>query len=145
MSCLEHYWGLLGFSYYDKNTPGFVTRSQQRGPGSVQANLFGGTRDDPAKGLRRWVREQWVRREERVEEISSSSEQEEDPVPSDSYSSEGEDEGTMTSSQADDPDSPPASAHRPVTGSTPMRLISRPKQKSKGSGPGSSSQNWSKG
>ena len=72
-----------------------------------------------------------------MEEISSSSESKEDPVSSDSNSLEGEDE-----------DSPPASANRPVTRSTPKKLISRPKRKaykSKGSGPGSSSRKRSKG
>ena len=39
-------------------TLGSVTRSQRRGTGSVQTNLFGGTRDDPATGFRRWMREQ---------------------------------------------------------------------------------------
>ena len=83
------------------------------------------------------MREQWVRREEQVEEISSSSESKEDPVPSDSSSSEGEDK-----------DSPPASAHRLVTRSMPKRSVSRPKwkaYKSKGFGLGSSSRKQSKG
>ena len=131
-----------------RTTPGFVTQSQQSGSGSIQTNLFGGTKDDPVAGLCQWMREQWVRREEHVEEILSSSESGEDPVPSDNSSSEGEDEGTTTSSQADDSDSLPASTHRPVTRSTPKRPISRPKRKaykSKGSGPGSSSQKRSKG
>ena len=120
-----------------RTTPGSITRSQRRGPGSVQTNLFGGTRDDPAAGLCQWVKEQQVRHEEQVEKISSSSESEEETVPSDRNSSEGEDE-----------DSPLASTHRLVIWSTPKRPISRPKQKaykSKGSGLGSSSQKRSKG
>ena len=120
-----------------RTIPGSITRSQRRGLGSIQTNLFGGTRDDPAAGFCQLVKEQQVRREEQVEEILSSSESEEDPVPSDNSSSEGESE-----------DSPPASAHRPVSQSTPKKLVSRPKQKaykSKGSRLGSSSRKLSKG
>ena len=120
-----------------RTTPGSVTRSQRRGPGSIQTNLFGGTRDDPAARLRQWMREQRVRCEEQVEEISSSFQSKKDPVSRDSSRSEGEDE-----------DSPPTSAHRSVTRSTSKRLISRPKwkaYKSKGSGPGRISRKRSKG
>ena len=93
--------------------------------------------DDPAVGFRQWMRDQQVRRKEQVEEILSSSESKEDPVSSDSSGSEGEDE-----------DSPPASAHRPVTQSTSNKLVSRPKwkaYKSKGSKPESSSRKRSRG
>ena len=99
-----------------RTTPGSVTWSQRRGLGSVQTNLFGGTRDDPTAGFCQWVRDQQVKHEEQVEEISSSSESEEDPISSDNSSSEGEDE-----------DSPPALAHRSVTRSMPKKLVSRPK------------------
>ena len=70
-----------------------------------------------------------------MEEIFSSSELEEDPV----YNSGSEEE---------DEDLLPASAHRLVTRSTPKKPVSRPKRKayrSKGSGPGGSSQKRSKG
>ena len=118
-------------------TPGSVTRSQRRGLGSVQINLFGETRDDPAAGFHQWIGEQQVKREKQVEEILSSSKSEEDPVSSDSNGSKEEDK-----------DSPPASAHRLVIRSTPKKLVSRPKRKayrSKGSGPGGSSRKRSKG
>ena len=73
------------------------------------------------------MREQQAEREEQVEETLSSSKSEEDPISSDSYGLEEEDE-----------DLSPTSAHRPVIWSTPKKPISRPKRKaykSKGSGP----------
>ena len=129
-------------------TPGSVTRSQQRGSGSVQANLFGGTRDDPTEGFCQRVRERQFRQEEQVEEILSSSEFEEDPVSDNDNSMEGEDVGPTTSSQENDPNSSPASAHRAVIWSTPKKLISRPKRKaykSKRSRSKSNSRKQSKG
>ena len=72
-----------------------------------------------------------------MEEILSSFKSEEDPILSDSSSSEGEDKNSLL-----------ASTHMPVTQPMPKKLVSRPKReayKSKGSGPGSSSQKWSKG
>ena len=119
-------------------TPGLVTWSQRRGTGSIQTNLFGGTREDSAEGFCRWMREQQVEREEQVEEVWSSSELEEDLVSNDGYGSEKE----------EDEDSLPTSAHRPVNRSTPKKLVSRPKRKAyrtKGSGPGGSSRKRSKG
>ena len=84
------------------------------------------------------MREQQAEREEQVEEVWSSSELEEDPVSSDGYGLEEE----------NDEDSLQASAHRLVTRSTPKKLVSRPKRKaymSKGFGPGDSSRKQSKG
>ena len=104
---------------------------------------FGKTKDDPAEGFRQRVTEQRGKQEEQVEKISSSSESEEDLVPSDSSCLEGEDEGTTMFSQAYDSDSSPTSTYRLVTRSTPKSPISRPIRKaykSKGSGLGSSSQ-----
>ena len=74
-----------------------------------------------------------------MEEVWSLSEAEEDPGSSDDYGSEEEEE---------DEDSPLASAHRPVTWSTPKKPVSWPKRKayrSNGSGPGGSSRKRSKG
>ena len=153
-------------------TPGSITWSQRKRTGSIHANLFGVAPEEPMEGFRRWVRDQIVQRAEPAEEARSSSEgeedlvgnedkdedgdedkdkddeddeeedkdsEEEDPGSSDAYSSEEEEE---------DEDLPPASAHRPVTRSTPKKLVSRPKRKAyrtKGSGSGSSSRKWSKG
>ena len=118
-------------------TPRSITWSQRRGLESVQTNLFGRTKDDPAAGFCQWMREQQVRQEEQVEEILSSSESKKDPFSSDNSGLEEEDE-----------DLPPTSAHRPVTRSASKKLVSRPKRKaykSKGSESGSSSRKWSKG
>ena len=131
-------------------TAGSVTWSQWRRTGSIQTNLFGGTREDPATRFCRWMKEQMVEEEEQMEEIVSSKEEEEDPVDNSGKEEEdpGSSDGYGSDEEEEDEDSPPALAHRLVTKSTPKKLISRPKQKAyktKGSGPGGSSQKQSKG
>ena len=85
-----------------------------------------------------------------MEEVWSSSEAEEDPV--DSSGEEEEDPGSSngygSGEEEEDEDSPLASAHRPMTWSTPKKPVSWPKRKaykSKGSGLGGSSRKRSKG
>ena len=119
------------------------------------------------EGFRRWVRDQIAQRMEPAEEARSVSEGEEDPVgdeeedededdeEEDDEEEDEEEEEDPGSSDAydsgedeDDDDSPPASSHRPVTRSTPKKPVFRPKRKAyrtKGSGPGSSSQKRSRG
>ena len=138
-----------------RTTPGSVTRSQRRGTGSVQTNLFGKPRVGMAEAICRRIWAHRARQEEPAKEALSSSESEEDPVeelPSSSKlnpvtlnsSSEGEYKGTTTPSRLDDDlDLSPALARRPVTRSMPKRPTSRPKRKaykSKATKPGSSSQ-----
>ena len=121
-------------------TSGFVTRSQRRKTGSVQTSLFGGTSKDPAVGFRHRVKELAAEQAEQVEEIWSSSEAEEDPVDDeddeDDEEEDEEEEEDLGSSDAygsgdekEDEDSPPASAHRPISRSTPKKSVSRPKRK----------------
>ena len=94
--------------------------------------------------------------EEQVEEVWSSSEAEEDPVDDSEEEEEEEEEeedpgssdGYGSREEEEDEDLPLASAHRPVTRSTPKKSVSRPKRKayrSKGSEPGGSSRKRSKG
>ena len=93
-----------------------------------------------------------------MEEVWSSSEAEKDPVDDSEGEEEEEEEeedpgssddyGSGEEEEDEDEDSLPASAHRPVTRSTPKKPVSRPKRKayrSKESGPGGSSRKWSKG
>ena len=72
--------------------------------------------------------------EEEEEEAADEDEEEEDP----GYGNSGDDDN--------DDDSPPASSHRPVTQSTPKKLVSRPKRKAyqNKSEPGSSSRKWTR-
>ena len=110
------------------------------------------------------MREQIAQRAEPAEEAWSSSEGEKDLVDEDedkedeegdNEEEDEEEEEDLGSSNAygsrdeeEDEDSPPALADRPVTWSTPKKLVSRPKRKAyrtKGSGPGSSSRKQSKG
>ena len=144
-------------------TPSSVPRSQPRRPGSVQANLFGGDPDDPAAGFRHHMRQLAdelraetgeERRisgdednpatgnpvEETAAEPGAGSQEEEEEEAADEDEEE-EDPGYSNSGDNDDDDSPPASSHRPVTRSTPKKLVSRPKRKPfrNKSGPRSSS------
>ena len=97
-----------------------------------------------------------AQREEQAEEEWSSFEAKEDPVDDEDNEEEDEEEeedpgssnGYGSGEEEEDKDSPSASAHRPVTRSTPKKPVSRPKRKahrSKGSGPGGSSRKRSKG
>ena len=131
-------------------TPGSITRSQRRGTGSVQTNLFGRTREDPSARFRQWMRKSQAQREEQVEEVWSSSEAEEDTIDNSEEEEEdpGSSDGYGSGEGEEDKDLPPASAHRPVTWSTPKKSVSRPKRKahrSKGSGPRGSSRKRSNG
>ena len=121
-------------------------------------NLFGGDPDDSAAGFRHHMRqladELWVEigdeddpaTENPVEETAAepgagSQEEEEEEAADEDEDEEEEDPGYGNSRDNDDDDSPPASSHRPVTRSTPKKLVSRPKRKAfrNKSGPGSSS------
>ena len=85
------------------------------------------------------MQEVWCSSEAEEDPVDDNDEEEEDPGSSDGYGSEEEEE---------DEDLPPASAHRPVIWSMPKKPVSQPKRKayrSKGSGPGGSSQKRSKG
>ena len=90
-----------------------------------------GDEDDPATGNPV---------EETAAELGSGSPEEEEEEAADEDEEE-EDPGYGNSGDNDDNDSPPASSHRPVTRSTPKKLVSRPKRKAfrNKSGPGSSS------
>ena len=98
------------------------------------------------------MRKSQAQREEQAEEVWSSFEAEEDPVDNSEEEEEekeypGSSDGYGSEEEEEDEDSPPASVHRLVTWSTPKKLVSQPKQKahrSKGSGPGGSSQKRSK-
>ena len=150
-------------------SPGSVLCSQPRRAGSVQTNLYGGTRDDPAAEFCRHMREladelRAETGEERrifgdeddsvtgnlVEETTMEVEGE----PEAENEEEGEDEAADEDEEEEDPrygnagdndkddDSPPASSHRPVTRSIPKKhLVSRSKRKAyrNKSGLGSSS------
>ena len=108
-------------------TPGSVTRSQQRRTGSVQTNLFGGTPDYPATGLRCRVREMAAELRDQAEATQSGSDGEDDPVEEDEDKDEDDEDEEEDEEEEDDPgyydsiedeeddDSPPASLHRPVT------------------------------
>ena len=149
-------------------TPSSVPRSQLRRPGSVQANLFGRDPDDPAVGFRHHMRqladelraeigeERRISSDEDnpatgnpVEEIAAElgvESQEEEEEEAEDEDEEEEDPGYGNSGDNNDDDSPPASSHRPVTRSTPKKLVSRPKRKAfrNKSGPGSSSRKWTR-
>ena len=96
------------------------------------------------------MKKQQAQRDEQVEEVWSSFEAEEDPVDDSDEEEEdpGSSDGYGSGEEEEDKDSPPVSAHRPVTRSTPKKPVSQPKRKaykSKGSGPGGSSRKRSKG
>ena len=137
-------------------TPGFVTRSWQGRTGSVQTNLFGGTQEDPSIGFHQWMRRSQAQQEEQAKEEWSSSEAEEDPIDDEDDKEEdeeeeedpGSNEGYGSREEEEGKDSPLASAHRPVTRSTPNKLVFWSKRKahrSKGFGLGSGSRKRSKG
>ena len=97
-----------------------------------------------------------AQRKEQAEEEWSSCKAEEDPVDDkdvkDDEEEEEEDpgssEGNGLGEEEEDKDSSPASAHRPITRSTPKKPVSWPKRKAhryKGSRLGSSSWKRSKG
>ena len=96
------------------------------------------------------MREQQAQRQEQVDEVWSLFEEEEDPVYNSGEEEEdpGSSDGYGSEEEEKDEDSPPASAHKPITQSTPKKPVSWPKRKayrSKGSGPRSSSWKRSKG
>ena len=90
-----------------------------------------GDEDNPATGNRV---------EETTAEPGAGSQEEEDEE-AEGEDEEEEDPGYGNSGDNDDDDLPPASSHRPVTRSTPKKLVSRPKRKAfqNKSGPRSSS------
>ena len=126
-------------------TPSSVTRSQQRRTGSVQANLFGGTPDDPVAGFCRHVRQLAAELRGQKEEARRVSEGEDDPVEDegeDEDEDEGDEEDEEDEEEEEDPgyddlrddeednDSPPASSHKSVIRSTSKKKpVSRPKRK----------------
>ena len=149
---------------------GSVPRSQPRRAESVQANLFGGTPDDPAAGFRCHMRQlaDELRAETGEERRISGDEDDpvtENPVEETAAEVEGELEAENEEEEKDeaadedegeedpgygnegdddeDDDSPPASSHRPVNWSTPKKHpVSRPKRKAYWNKSGLGSSSW---
>ena len=108
------------------------------------------------EGFCRWVQGEIARRAEPAEEAQSGSEGEDDLVENDEGDQDEDDEDEEDLGSIDaydsgdeevDDDSPPASSHKPVTRSTPKKLVSWPKRKAywTKSGPGSSSRKRTRG